>query len=157
MLATTPRPQLGGPHVAYLLIAEKPATPTVPPTPVPTSTPAPMARPAPPPPTYNNCAADPDPGTAPAYLVRLTQLDRVQEFVILTNTSTAPVNLGNWRICSVTGNQLHASIPDTITINPGQELTIDRQAATAIWNNLTQDDAMLYDANGSLVSYWVDQ
>lgn len=155
-LALAPQPQLAGPYVAYLPIAEKPATPTIPPTPIATTTPAPTATPTPLPPTYNACANDPNPGAAPNYPVQIVHIDKFAETVTLRGRSTTPVNLGNWKLCSVTGNQLHASIPGTISISFGQEITIDRQAATAIWNNTSRDDGALYNANGSLVSYYVD-
>jgi hypothetical protein len=64
-------------------------TPT--PTQSPTSTPtiAPTATPTLPPPSYNNCQADPNPGAAPNYPVKITNIDKVNEVVILQNTLIA--------------------------------------------------------------------
>ena len=152
--AFAPQPQLAGPYVAYLPIAEKPATPTVSPTlttppPVPTVTPTPL------PPSYNACAADPYAGSAPHDPVRIVAIDKVGETVTIRNVSTTTISITGWRICSITGNQLHATL--TGGLLPGETRVIVSQAGGPIWNNSNQDDGALYAANGSLVSYWMDE
>lgn len=155
VFALMPRPQLAGSYVAYLPIAEKPASPTVPPTPVPTNTPVPTSTPTPLPPSYNLCAADPYAGSTPNYPVAIVAIDKVAETVTLEGRSAVPVNIADWKICSITGNQLHTSIPGT-TLDLGERITLSSQASGPIWNNTSKDDGALYNASGSLVSYWVD-
>lgn len=154
VLALSPRPQLAGPYVAYLPIVEKPATPTVPSTPAPTAIPAPTATPAPLPPSYNNCQADPNAGSAPNYPIQIVAIDKVNETVTLRNVGTTTMLIGGWRMCSITGNQLHAVLSGGIIA--GETRVIPSQAGGPVWNNTTRDDGALYDANGSLISYWID-
>ena len=62
-----------------------PRTPT--PTVLPTNTPPVFvtATPTLPPPSYNNCQADPNPNAAPNYPVRITSIDKAAETVTLYN------------------------------------------------------------------------
>jgi micrococcal nuclease len=121
------------------------ATATTPPAPAPTSTL--------PPPSFNNCQADPNPSAAPNYPIRITAIDKVAETVILQNvTATDTIDLTGWRMCSITGNQQH---PISETLAPGQSRTFPGPAGN-IWNNSSPDNGALYDAQGRLVSYWND-
>jgi hypothetical protein len=120
-----------------------------------TAPPAPVATPAPkplPPPTFNNCQADPNPGAAPNEPVRITAIDKSAETVTLQNVSGAAVDLTGWHMCSVTANQEHpiggALAPGETRVFPGPDGNI--------WNNSTPDPGALYNAAGQLVSYWPD-
>ncbi len=72
----------------------------------------------------------------------------------MTNVSPTAIDLTGWRICSINGNQLHATLNGTLRV--GESLDVTSQAGSTIWNNYEKDDGALYDANGSLVSYWRD-
>lgn len=76
------------------------------------------------------------------------------ETVELRNVGNHPVELTGWRICSIRGNQLHATLSGVL--NVGERRIIASQAGSNIWSNTEDDDGALYDANGSLVSYWED-
>lgn len=133
----------------------QPPAPPAPPAPQPTPpppAPAPPAPPAPPPPSYNNCQADPT--VAPNSPVKIVGLNKSTETVTIRNVSGAVVTLDGWRICSITGNQLHATLSGSLAA--GETRTIASQAGGNIWNNSQDDDATLYDANGSLISFWND-
>lgn len=119
---------------------------TVPPPPPPPTN-------APLPPSFNNCQADPRANEAPNQPIRLT-VNKVTEIARLTNVSPTAIDLTGWRICSIRGNQLHATLNGTLGV--GESLNVTSQAGGNIWSNSEPDDGALYDANGSLVSYWRD-
>jgi hypothetical protein len=126
------------------------------PPPVPAPSPPPSAPPAPPaplPPSFNDCREDPNAGRAPNVPIVMT-VDKEDEVVTLRNVSPAAVDLTGWRVCSIRGNQRHATLSGTIAA--GQTLRIPSQAGSNIWSNNDRDDGALYDANGSLISYWND-
>jgi hypothetical protein len=126
-----------------------PTTPAAP-SPVPTPTAAPT--PALPPPSYNNCQADPNPSAAPNYPVRITAINKDAETVTLQNVSGESIRLDGWRMCSITGNQQH---PVSGILAPGQSRTF-AGPGELIWNNSERDDGALYNERGQLVSYWRD-
>lgn len=139
------------------------ATPTITPTPsvtptpsnTPTVTQTPTQTPTPtlPPPSYNNCQADPTFGNAPNYPVRIVAINKVLETVTLRNvTAGDTISLTGWEMCSITGNQHH---PIFGTLTPGQQVTFPGPAGN-IWNNSAPDPGALYNAAGQLVSYWPD-
>ncbi len=115
--------------------------------------PAPEPKPALPP-SYNNCQEDPNRNQAPNSPVSIVGIDKAAETVTIKNISGAEVDVSGWRICSIRGNQLHATLSGTLAA--GQQQIILSQAGSNIWNNSDDDDATLYNANGSLVSYWND-
>jgi len=128
------------------------ASPTKPP--IPTLTPkptvGPTATPTLPPPSYNDCQADPHPNAAPNYPVRITAIDKAAETVTLKNVSTATIDLTGWHMCSVKGNQHH---PISGALAPGASQTYPGPAGN-IWNNSSSDPGALYNPNGQLVSYF---
>jgi hypothetical protein len=63
-------------------------------------------------------------------------------------------SLDGWRICSIRGNQLHATLSGSL--GPGESRAIESQAGGSIWSNSSRDDGALYDAEGRLVSYWLN-
>jgi len=138
---------------AYLPVVMKPqeATPTPTVTTAPTA--APTATPLLPPPTFNNCQADPNPNAALNYPVKITAINKVAETVTLQNVSTIDqIYLGEWHMCSVTGNQEH---PIGGMLAPGETRTFPNTGGP-IWSNSSRDDGALYDVAGRLVSYWFD-
>lgn len=141
---------------SYLPAVFKPLPPTATPTPstTPTPGPSPTATPTLPPPTYNNCQADPNPNAAPNYPIRIIAIDKVGEIVRLRNESTSPVRLIGWEMCSITGSQ-HHPIDDTGALAPG-EIRSFTNGGAPIWNNIERDDGALYDSEGRLVSYFFD-
>jgi hypothetical protein len=126
--------------------------PTLPPTSTVRPTTGPTATPTLPPPTFNNCQADPNPGAAPNYPVRIVSIDKVGEVVTLRNVSTAAVDLTGWHMCSITGNQEH---PIGGVLAPGETRSFPNTGGP-IWNNTTSDPGALYNQSGQLVSYHPD-
>jgi hypothetical protein len=124
--------------------------PTLTPTVAATRTPAPTATPTLPPPTYNNCQADPNPSAAPNYPLRIVGINKVAETVTLQNVSGETIDLSGWTMCSVTGNQHH---PISGTIGPGAYRPFVNDGGP-IWNNSSPDPGALYNPNGQLVSYF---
>jgi hypothetical protein len=116
----------------------------------PTNTPTLTNTPQLPPPSYNNCQADPNAGAAPNYPIQITNINKVAETVTLLNKSTSAIDLTNWNMCSITGNQHH---PISGVINPGQRITFPGPAGS-IWNNSSPDPGALYNPAGQLVSYF---
>lgn len=98
-----------------------------------------------------NCAADPNASIAPNSPVKIASVDKVTEVVTLQNVSASNVDVTGWRICSITGNQLHATLNGSIAASAS--LQVVRQAASEIWLNSSKDDAALYDNQGRLISY----
>lgn len=84
--------------------------------------------------------------------MKIVTVNKVAETVTLKNTSTNPVSLTGWHMCSITGNQQH---PIGGTLYPGQSATFPGPTGS-IWNNDKKDDGALYNADGQLVSYWFD-
>jgi hypothetical protein len=124
--------------------------PTATNTPQPTSTPQPTATPTLPPPSYNNCQADPNPNAAPNYPLWIVAINKVGETVEIRNVSNSNIDLSGWQMCSVTGNQHH---PISGIIGPGAIRTFFNNGGP-IWNNSSPDPGALYNPNGQLVSYF---
>lgn len=91
---------------------------------------------------------------APESPVRIVAINKVSEVVTIRNMTNANVSVAGWRICSIKGDQLHATLSGVI--GGGEQVTIGSAANGAIWNNGERDDGALYDASGRRVSYWAD-
>jgi phosphatidylserine/phosphatidylglycerophosphate/cardiolipin synthase-like enzyme len=118
-----------------------------------TATQGPTATPTLPPPSYNNCQADPNPSAAPNYPVDIVAINKSAETVTLKNVTTSDtIDLTNWDMCSITGNQHH---PISGTLAPGETRTFVNTGGP-IWNNSSPDPGALYNPNGQLVSYYPD-
>jgi hypothetical protein len=124
---------------------------TIPPDPAPQPTVAP-APPQLPPPSYNECQADPNPTAAPNAPVKIVAIDKQEEIVTLQNVSGEAVNLDGWHMCSIRGNQQH---PVSGPLAPGETKMFSGPEGT-IWSNENDDDGTLYNPQGQLVSYWND-
>ena len=79
-------------------------------------------------------------------------IDKVAETIILRNMSNTTVDLTDWTMCSITGNQEHIIGG---TIDPGKSVLFGPSGGP-IWNNTTDDDGALYNEQGQLVSYFAD-
>ena len=98
---------------------------------------------------------DPNPAIAPNYPVKIVAIDKINERVTLQNVSANTVSLEDWDMCSINGNQPHDDIFGTLA--PGQSRGFPYVGGGSIWDDNARDDGALYNARGSLVSYWVDQ
>lgn len=116
--------------------------------------PAPVQPKPLPAPTFNACQPDPNPAAAPNYPVQIIAVDKGAEVVQLRNVSPEAISLDGWHMCSIRGNQEH---PVSGSIAPGETRAIGYSGPGSIWNNSDPDDGALYNANGQLVSYWVDR
>ena len=132
-------------------------SPTVTRTPTPTRTPTATATPTLPPPSFVDCATQPNQASAPNWPVQITNIDKgvstFGESVTLQNRSNVSVNITGWIMCSVTGGQQHPGI--TGTLAPGETKTFPNNGGP-IWNNTSSDPGALYNAAGQLVSYYPD-
>jgi hypothetical protein len=71
--------------------------------------------------SYNNCQVDPNPSVAPNEPVRIASINKEVETVTLRNITTGDtIDLTNWDMCSITGNQRH---PVSGTMAPGESKT----------------------------------
>lgn len=92
--------------------------------------------------------------------VRISDLNKAEESVKITNDGDTEVNIGGWKLVSETGNQSFTFPKDTF-INPGQTIELVSggnvrpgeyvMAKGNIWNNSSPDPAVLYDAGGNEV------
>jgi len=132
-------------------------TPTFTPTATATPTSTPTSTPTLPPPSFDGCQEDPDPGSAGNYPVRIVTVYKAAnpEVVRLQNVSAWAVDLTGWHVCSINGNQEHDGIGGALS--PGEVRDFPYTDVGFIWNNSERDDGALYNASGQLVSYWVDQ
>jgi len=123
----------------------------------PTVEPGPTDTPTLPPPSFDGCEEDPDPTSAVNFPVRIVTVEKAAnpEVVRLENVSTQAVDLTDWHVCSINGNQEHTGIGGTLAA--GETKDYPYAGGGFIWNNSSQDDGALYNADGQLVSYWVDQ
>lgn len=79
--------------------------------------------------------------------VVIVTVNKAAETVTLRNDSAEPVNLGPWRVLSVTGGQDH---PISGVLQPGETRVFPGPAGN-IWNNSESDPAQLIDPNGNVV------
>ncbi|MGB0385087.1 MAG: hypothetical protein ACPGWR_09715 [Ardenticatenaceae bacterium] len=135
------------------------AEPTAEPTqaPQPTAEPTAEATPSLPAPSFDDCHEAPNSATAANYPVRIVTVQKASnpEVVRLENISSVPVDLTGWRMCSIQGDQEHDGISGTLA--PGETKDFPYTGNGSIWSNSAQDDGVLYNASGQLVSYWIDQ
>lgn len=129
------------------------ATPAPSATPAPTTAPTPrLAPPAALPPSFRNCAPDPNAARAPGYPLKIVAIDKRAETVTLQNVGPGAIDLGGWVMCSIKGAQRHSLRG---TISPGARRVFPHNGDN-IWNNSERDPGALYDPQGRLISYWPD-
>jgi hypothetical protein len=119
---------------------------TAEPTPQPTATPAPPTEPA------ARCPHSPK-GSAPNRPVRISLVVKQEETVELWNVTGSEIDLDGWVLCSVNGNEMHTPFGGTLDAGEKKRFT---HTAAPIWDDTVRDDAALFNAEGELISYWVD-
>jgi hypothetical protein len=139
-------------------------SPTFPPTvaPLPEATPSPMADVTPTPsPTAAPAADSGDICTFPAHEpsapedpAQIVRVEKVDEVVTIRNVSGETLDLSGWTVCSVRGNERHEGIVGIL--EPGESSDFTHQGINNIWSNTEPDDAVLYDDEDNLISYWSD-
>ena len=105
---------------------------------------------------YAKCADNPDPAAAPNIPIRIVDIlkSAMPEVVVLENVTDNSVDVTNFHMCSIRGDQEHVGIKGVIPPNTTASFTYS--GSGSIWNNNEQDDGALYSATGDLISYWVD-
>lgn len=94
--------------------------------------------------------------------VIIEKIDKVGELVTITNKSSKNIDLANWKLISVTGNQEYTFPPyilkpqDSVTISSGNIKGDLFWGRKNIWNNSKSDPGKLYDSSGKLVSTYND-
>lgn len=91
--------------------------------------------------------------------IRITNVDLVNEIVTLKNYTNTDINMTDWKLVSVEGNQVF-DFPNGYIMKANSQITIASGKSTGtlkwtnayIWNN-DGDKAELYDASNKLVSY----
>jgi hypothetical protein len=81
-------------------------------------------------------------------------IDKAAEIVVLRNISTTSVDVNGWHVCSLNGDQEHQGIGGVLA--PNETRRFRHTNPGAIWNNSERDDGALYDAQGRLIDYYVD-
>ncbi len=91
----------------------------------------------------------------------ISVLDKKAEYIAITNNGSTDVNLKDWRILSVRGEQTFF-FPDyvlkagsTVAVGDSKKNTVDfhwMDGKRGIWNNSKSDNAELYNSNNELVS-----
>ncbi len=91
-------------------------------------------------------------------LVKILELDKAAEYVIIRNTGTSDADISNWRVVSEVGNQSF-TFPAGTTLKAGASFKLTSgglagtgdftMAKTNIWNNSTADPAVLYNKQGT--------
>ncbi|MCR2804898.1 thermonuclease family protein [Paenibacillus soyae] len=99
------------------------------------------------------------------------KVDKAEEMVTITNTTFESINMDDWKLVSVRGNQTYTFEPIEL---PGQAKLIllsgteepdglDAEALLLewevdnVWNNMEPDPAELYNEKNELVALWEDE
>lgn len=96
--------------------------------------------------------------------IEISNLDKVEELVTLTNNSLADINMTGWYLISLKGEQTFY-FPDnyifeagcTITIASGDAIGDLKWSNGNIWNNSDPDSAVLFDNNDEMIDLWFDE
>jgi micrococcal nuclease len=115
-----------------------------------------LSPPSPQPPSFDGCQRKPNPAAAPNDPIKIVIVLKMTnpEVVRLQNVSTNMVDLADWNMCSVNGNEAHDDIDGVLA--PGETRDFPYERSGAIWHDTQRDDGVLYDPDGRLVSYWQD-
>ncbi len=147
---STPTPT-AGPTVAPTAIITATATPAA----GPTTTALPTTAAATPPPGQAGLCFEPVvPSDASNRPLRIVEVDKIGEVVTLENDSDEVVDLAGWTLCSVRGNEMHLGLRGFL--EPGEMGEFTHTGEESIWSNNEPDDAMLFQPDGRLISYWDD-
>lgn len=95
--------------------------------------------------------------------VIITDLNKKEEIVTIKNISDRDIDMTNWTLLSVTGNQKYIfpqgfilKSNDRIRISSGEVEGTLQWSKKNIWNNTESDPAELYDENGNQVYRFED-
>jgi hypothetical protein len=91
---------------------------------------------------------------APEEPAQIVSVEKVEEVVTIRNVSSDTLDLSGWTVCSVRGNERHEGIVGVL--EPGERADFTHQGTSNIWSNTEPDDAVLYDDEDNLISYWSD-
>lgn len=91
--------------------------------------------------------------------VVITYLDKVTEYIVLSNNTEENISLTGWKVVSVKGNQTFAFdnfvLKSNSTVKIGDsgrsQVDIHWLDGKGVWNNSESDPAELYDSNGLLI------
>jgi len=96
--------------------------------------------------------------------VIIFSLDKQKEVIVLKNTTSNDINITNWRIRSVKGNQWF-TFP-TFTLKANSTVSVGDSALNKVdfhwldgrgtWNNSESDPAELYDSIGTIIDKFND-
>lgn len=92
--------------------------------------------------------------------IKITELDKYKEYIVIYNAGKTDVNLKGYHIESVKGNQKYyfgdytLAAGKTVKIGDKNRSAVDLHwlEGKGVWNNKKSDDALLYDNNGQLIS-----
>ncbi|GKU78481.1 thermonuclease family protein [Paenibacillus sp. L3-i20] len=99
----------------------------------------------------------------------LIEVDKEEELVTLTNTTSSPIDLEGWKLVSVRGNQTYKFEPfelpalEKAYVFSGEDISSEGKTSMLIWevdnvwNNQEPDPAELYNENNELVALWEDK
>lgn len=102
-----------------------------------------------------SCAIKVDASQAPNTPVQIVDVykQRFPEMVTLQNVSNSVVDLTDWHMCSLNGEQQHRGLAGQL--QPGETRDFVN-VGNPIWDDESQDDGALFDPSGRLISYWKD-
>jgi hypothetical protein len=124
----------------------------------PTTTATPSPSPTLPPASFDNCRDDPNKARASNFPVDIVWVDKngdgEDEVVRLRNVSDETVDLDDWTMCSIAGNQEHTGIGGEL--EPDEARDFPYTGSGGIWDDDNVDNGALYNRQGQLVSYWFD-
>lgn len=102
-----------------------------------------------------SCAIKVDASQAPNTPVQIVDVykQRFPEMVTLQNVSNGVVDLTDWHMCSLNGEQQHRGLAGQL--QPGETRDFVN-VGNPIWDDESQDDGALFDPSGRLISYWKD-
>lgn len=92
----------------------------------------------------------------------IEKINKVDEYVIVTNNSNEDIDLKGWKITSVTGNQefifpiYTLKSGNSVKIASGREEGDLNWGKRNIWNNTKSDPGKLYNSSGKLVFNYND-
>lgn len=102
-----------------------------------------------------SCAIKVDASQAPNTPVQIVDVykQRFPEMVTLQSVSNGVVDLTDWHMCSLNGEQQHRGLAGQL--QPGETRDFVN-VGNPIWDDESQDDGALFDPSGRLISYWKD-
>jgi hypothetical protein len=105
--------------------------------------------------TSDLCRTPINPDDAPEEPIRITDIEKVEEIVRLENVSADVIDLSGWTLCSIRGNEVHQGIGGIL--EPGESQEFAHTGASKVWENGERDDGMLFDADGTFISYYAEE